>query len=130
VITCTDDLYLQVERALTLWRDGFISCETVSAHKAKKRPSAIIKTINKATGKESTKTTDFNQANWATITTGYLSSIKKTLSSASKFNEIVNAAKSFMKITSRTGDTAFDTSAKQDINERAFLCDDLDSDCE
>ena len=77
--------------------------------------------------------TDFNQANWATITNGYLSSIKKTLSSASKFDPIINAAKSFVKATSRTGDTtAFNnTSAEQDMDERAFLCDDDDStDCE
>jgi hypothetical protein len=122
-------IYLQVERALVLWRDGLISCETVSAHKAKKRSSAIIKTINQATGKESTKTTDFNQANWAAITTSYLLSIKKTLSPASKFDSIIDAAKGFMKITSRTGDTtAVNIPAEQDMDERAFLCD--DSDCE
>ena len=113
-------MYLQVERALTLWRDGSISCETVAALKAKERSSAIIKTVNKATGKESTKMTDFNQVNWATITNGYLSSVKKTLSSASKINDIINAAKGFLKATSRTGDSTT-LSAEQD--ERAFLCD-------
>ena len=67
---------------------------------------------------------DFNQANWAMITNGYLSSIKMTLSAPSKFDIIIKAAKSFVKATTRTGDTtAFnDTSAEQD--ERAFLCDD------
>ena len=121
---------IQVERALTLWRDRSVSCETVSQHKAKKRSSAIIKTINKATGKESSKTTDFNQANWATVTDSYLLSIKKALSSESKFDLIINAAKSFLKITTWTGDTtAFnDTSAEQNMDERAFLCDDPDSD--
>jgi hypothetical protein len=121
--------YLQVERALTLWKDGSISCETIADVKARKRSSAIIKTINKATGKESTKATDFNQANWATITTGYLASIKKALSSASKLNIIINAAKSFVKATSRPGpgDTLNVTSTQQDMDERAFLCDD-DSD--
>ena len=114
-------MYLQVERALTLWRDGSISCETVAALKAKERSSAIIKTVNKATGKESTKMTNFNQVNWATITNGYLSSVKKTLSSASKINDIINAAKGFLKATSRTGDSTT-LSAEQD--ERAFLCDD------
>ena len=54
---------------LTLWKDGSVSCETIAALKAKKRSSAIIKTINKATGKESTKMMDFNQANWASVTT-------------------------------------------------------------
>jgi hypothetical protein len=124
-------IYLpQVERALTLWKEEFISCETVAAHKAKKRSSAIIKTVNNATGKESTKTTDFNQANWATITNGYLTSMKKTLSPASNFDVIINAAKTFLKSTSRAGDTK--TSAEGDtlVDERALLCDDPDSDCE
>ena len=123
--------YLQVERALTLWKDGFVSCETVSAHKAKKRSSAIIKTINKATGKESTKTTDFNHTNWAMITSSYLSNIKTNLSSAGKFDRIINDSKSFMKmVTSQSGDTTFN-SAAQDTDERALLCDDdSDINCE
>ena len=75
--------------------------------------------------------TDFNQANWAMITNGYLLSIKKAFTgrSASKFDDIINEAKSFLKATCRTGDsTAFNnTSAEQDVDERALLCDD-DSD--
>ena len=123
-------IHLQVERALNLWKDGSVSCKTVAALKAKKRSSAIIRTINKATGKESTKSTDFNQTNWAMITNGYLTSIKKTLSSPSKFDPIINEAKSFVKATSRPSDsTAFNTSPEQDMDERAFLCDD-DSDLE
>ena len=78
--------------------------------------------------------TDFNQANWATITNGYFLSIKKTLSPTGKFDVIIKSAKSFLKATSsRTGDTtAFNnTSAEQDMDERAFLCDDdSDSNCE
>lgn len=74
--------------------------------------------------------TDFNQANWATITTGYLSSIKKTLSAESKSNSIIKAAKSFLKATSRTaGDTAFPSVEQETtMDERAFLCDDPESD--
>ena len=77
--------------------------------------------------------TDFNQANLATITNGYLLSIKKAFTgrSASKFDfdNIINEAKSFLKATSRTRDsTAFNnTPAEQDVDERALLCDD-DSD--
>ena len=127
-------VYLQVERALTLWRDGHISRETIAAHKAKKLSSAIIKTINKATGKESTKTTDFNQPNWGPITNGYLLSIKKALSSPSKLNPIIKAAKSFMKATSRFGDsTAFNSMVERDtmpVDERALLCDDSESELE
>ena len=84
----------------------------------------VIKTINKAIGKESTKTTDFNQANWA-ITNGYLSSILLP----SKFDNNINEAKSFLKATSQTGDSASfnTTSVEQDMDEQALFCDD-DSD--
>ena len=69
----------------------------VAEVKAKKRSSAIIKTINAVTGKESSKTTDFNQGNWAAKTTGYLGSIKKAFSKSAanlkRFHDIVNGAK-------------------------------------
>lgn len=87
------------------------------------------------TGKESSKTTDFNQGNWAVKTTGYLGSIKKTFSTANlnRFNDIVNAAKTFVKTTSRSGlgDTStFNLNkSEQDVDERAFLCDDESDDC-
>ena len=73
--------------------------------------------------------TDFNQTNWAAISNSYLSSIKKALSSPGKLDVIIKAAKSFLKATTRTGDTPFNnTSAEQDssmpVDERAFLCDD------
>ena len=114
---------------LTLWKDGSVSCETVAALKAKRRSSAIIKTINKATGNESMKMTDFNQANWVSVTNGYLLSMKKALSSTSKFDLIISAAKTFVKATFRTGNTT--ASAKQNtLDERAYLCDDSDSDGE
>jgi hypothetical protein len=122
-------IYLQVERALTLWRDGYVSCESVAEYKARKRSSPIIKVVNKATGKESSKMTDFNQANWAMITNGYLLSIKKALSPPGKFDPIINAAKNFVKVTSRTGDSLNKSGGDQEVDERAFLCDDA-SDCE
>ena len=43
--------------------------------------------------------TDFNQANWATITNSYFSSIKKTLSSPAKYNVIIDEAKGFLRAT-------------------------------
>ena len=65
---------------------------------------------------------DFNQANWATITTGYLSSIKKTLSARSKSNSIIKAAKSFLKATSRTaGDTAFLSAEQETVTTFLYL---------
>ena len=65
--------------------------------KPKKCSSAIIKTINAVTG---SKTTDFNQGNWAAKTTGYLGSIKKAFSKSAanlkRFHDIVNGAKTFV----------------------------------
>ena len=123
-------IYLQVDRALTVWRDKCISCETVAAVKAKKRSSAIIKTVNATTGKESTITTDFTQLNWALTAKNYFVSVKNAYASnPMKFNLIIDDAKSFVKATSRTVDTTFNNTlaGEQDLDERAFLCDD-DSD--
>ena len=73
--------------------------------------------------------TDFNQANWPSVTNSYLLSMKKALSSTSKFDLIISAAKTFVKVTFRTGDTT--ASAEQNtLDERAYLCDDLDLDGE
>ena len=44
--------------------------------------------------------TDENKANWAAITNGYLSSIKKTHSPADKFDVIIKSVKGFLKVTS------------------------------
>lgn len=73
---------------------------------------------------------DFNQANWATITNSYLRSMKKTLSPASKFDIIINTAKTFLKSTSRAGDTKTSPEDRMPVVERALLCDDPDSDSE
>jgi hypothetical protein len=117
---------LQAERALTLWRDRFISCATAAAHKSGKRSSPIIKTVNKVTGKESTKSTDFNQTNWGTITSGYLSSIKKNLSDGKKFDAIIKDAMGFAKVNQRGESTATSSTIPEHemANERAFLADD------
>jgi hypothetical protein len=123
-------VHYQAERALTLWRDGFISCETVAAHKARKRSSPILKLVNKATGKESTRTTDFNQSNWGTVTSSYILSIKKALASDIKFGAIITDARSFAKVSQRGDATATTTTGlEEEYDERAQLCDD-ESDCE
>ncbi|KAH9979321.1 hypothetical protein BGW80DRAFT_592207 [Lactifluus volemus] len=85
-----------VERALTLWRDGFISCETVAAQKAGKRSSAIKKTLNKSTGQVSRKSTDFNEANWGTATCSYITLIERHLTpNTKKFDRIADEAVRF-----------------------------------
>jgi hypothetical protein len=117
---------------LTLWRDGFISCETVAAHKAGKRSSPILRLVNKVTGKESTRTTDFNQSNWGAVTSSYIQSIKKNLSSDIKFDAVIADARSSVKVSQRGDATAtamMTTGLDEEYDERAQLSDD-ESDCE
>lgn len=85
-----------------------------------------MKTVNVVTGKESTKSTDFNQANWGAITNGYLSSIKKNLANNGKFDRIITDAMGFAKVN-RRGDSALSSPEHDLSDERACLCDD-DSD--
>lgn len=110
-----------------LWDKGFISCETVADHRARKRSSPIIKTVNKATGKSSTKMTDFNQANWSAPTNSYLASIKGL--SDSKFNVIIKAAMAIAKATQPAEAPSSMGSNNDPADERACLAsDDSDGD--
>jgi hypothetical protein len=112
-----------------LWHDGHISCDTVADHKAGKRASPIIKAMNKVTGKESTRATDFNLANWGTATSSYIRSIKKALSTDTKFEAIINDTRSYAKVNQR-GDMAIISSTipEEDFDVRAQLCDDESDD--
>jgi hypothetical protein len=85
----------QVKRALTLWRDELILLDSLKS--AQKSSSGIIKLVNKSTGKKSGKATDFTQANWASITTEYFSSIKTNFHNVNKFNRIIEEANVFIK---------------------------------
>ena len=85
-------MMLQVEHTLMLRFEGFVTCESAAAFKAKMRSSPIIKKLNTVSRKESTRFTDFNHTNWGDNTNGYLLSIKKNLSSDSKFDRIVDKA--------------------------------------
>jgi hypothetical protein len=100
------------------------------AHKLRKRSSPIIKVVNKATGKESTGSTDFNHANWGAIMSDYIQSIKNSLSPISKFDAIIAKAKSFTKVNNHGGNmVAASTIPKEKLDGHAQLCDD-DSDDE
>jgi hypothetical protein len=106
------------------------SCATVAAHKSGERSSPIMKTVNQATGKESTKGTNFNQSHWGTVTNEYLSSIKKNLSDDQKFDRIIKDAMHFSKASNRCGESSLSAPGNHEmanLNERALLVDD-DSD--
>lgn len=81
--------------------------------------------MNKTTGKESTRLTDFNEANWGLVTSGFIQSIKTNLSSDAKFAAIVSDAKNFAKVNQRADATATPpTVHEQEYEERALLRDD------
>lgn len=122
-----------MERALTLWRDGNITCESITEHKANKRGSIIIKATNRASGRES-KGTDFNNANWGKAANSYLLAIRKNLvgdrKRDDKFAKIVASAKRFSKLAQTDDTTAGPSGSMQtdEMDARADVCDDSDSD--
>ena len=120
-------MMFQVERALMLWFEGFVTCESAAAFKAKTRSSPIIKTLNTVSGKESTRLNNFNHTNWGDEANGYLLSIKNSLSDDSKFDRIVNQAMR-MAMANRKKDFAASAAVNEDANERALLADDSDDD--
>lgn len=110
-----------------MWSTGNITCKSTEESKlvAKSRSSPIIKTLNLATGKESTKLTDFNQANWGKATTEFLRSAKENFKTDKKFQEIVDLTKVFSKHDQQTVGKA--TPPKEDQG-RGPLLDDPDTD--
>lgn len=114
-----------MERALTLWRDGYITLESVASEK--KGKCGIRKTINEFTGKES-KATDFNHTNWRMETNAYLASIKVNLANRKLvWNELISAAAAFAKLGAKMGDDSMATFDDGAEDERAHLVADSDS---
>jgi hypothetical protein len=117
----------QAERALTLWHDELISLDSLKS--AQKSSSGIIKLMNKSTGKRSGKSTNFTQANWASVTAEYFSSIKTNFRNVNKFNRIMEEANAFVK-SNRHGDSKTVPSSLNDtepLGERALLIDNSDT---
>jgi hypothetical protein len=117
-----------------LWSERLISCECETTNKdaqgkkARKKASAIKKVVNQATGKESTKSTNFNLGNWGSATDSYLQSVKKNLSNNKDFDLIIGEAVSIANANRRpdaSGNSITDDELAND--ERACLADD-DSD--
>jgi len=90
-----------------------------------------MRVVNKVTGKESTRTTDFNQSNWGAVTSSYILSIKKNLSLDTKFDAVIADVRSFLKV-SQCGDATMTATAttvpKEEYDERIQLSDD-ESEC-
>ena len=120
-------MMFQVEHALMLRFEGFVTCESAAAFKAKTRSSPIIKTLNTVSGKESTRLNNFNHTNWGDEANGYLLSIKNSLSDDSKFDRIVNQAMR-MAMANRKKNFTASAAVNEDANERALLADDSDDD--
>jgi hypothetical protein len=118
---------IQVERALTFWRDGLITWDGIIQGG---KSCTIRKSIDANTGKE-TKATEFNQAKWGVATNGYLNSIKTNID-CGKFDwaGFIKAASKFKK-ASRHGESTFassSTSGPGMMDVRAHIVDDSESD--
>lgn len=114
-----DSFAPQIERGFTLWRDGFISMDSLKS--APKSGSGIIKARNESTGKTSGKSTDFTQANWSSITADYYSSIVANFKKAGKFESLVEEAGAFVQAKNSQRDLKSEPDDAIPRGERALL---------
>jgi hypothetical protein len=99
---------IQVERALTFWRDGHVTLDCISPGG---KSCTIRKSVHPDTGKE-TKANEFNQAKWGVATNGYLNSIKSNID-CGKFDWaiFVREATKFKKPSRHHGGSAMASSS-------------------
>src|SRR4051812_25180641 len=85
----------QVERALTLWRDGQITTAAIvqDARKGPNTVKGLVKALNKITGKESVKVLAFGETNWGEASRSYMASIKGLQERA--WTKIIDQAQTF-----------------------------------
>jgi hypothetical protein len=107
-----------VERALRLVATGILTINVV--HAAKGKTLNLPKTMNLATGKESTRQTGFSDASWGKATRDYAKSAACSLSTA-KFNAIIKEAKGFVKPVRGRKMTQTETIDVDEDDERACL---------
>ncbi len=90
-----------------------------------KTGSGIIKVVNNLTGKTSGKSTDFNQANWSSVTSEYFTSITANFQGKTdKFERLVEEAATFVQGNARCGNSLSTPSNLDDgisLGERALL---------
>ncbi len=101
-----------------------------SVKSAPKSGSGIIKLVNDLTGKISGRFTDFNQANWSSITSEYLASITSNFrGKEDKFESLVKEAATFFQgKNSQCGDSKSVPPSNLDdghsLGERTLLIED------
>ncbi|KAH9023765.1 hypothetical protein EDB85DRAFT_1894623 [Lactarius pseudohatsudake] len=119
-----------VERALTLIETGTVTTKTPRA--ARGKTLTLPKTLNYATGKDSTRQTGFSDATWGKATRNYTKSARSL--AKAKFDVIIKEAQVFMKPTrTRTKMAKAGSSGEvidvDDYDIRACLVANSDSDC-
>ena len=120
----------KVERALILVCNYCITIDTVAVDCStpRKKGFTLKAQKNPCTGKSSTRALAFSEPAWGAATRGYSMNAKKSIKNAQKLKLIVTAAKSFEKVTQRTGSSnATSAEVKLQEEERAFLGDADDS---
>jgi hypothetical protein len=119
-------LCLQVERALTLWHDNWVNCESVAAFQAGHASSFLIGNVNTATGHVSAKEAEFDEKHWGSITNEYLDSATTRLAQRpEKFDKLITDAKRYVKPGQRR-DAGAPLTRSEVRGKRALLMDDSD----
>jgi hypothetical protein len=108
-----------------------ISCECKTANQgaqgkqARKKASAIKKTVNQATGKESTMSTNFNLVNWGSATDSYFQSVRKNLFfNGTDFDLIIQEAVGIANANRRPDPSGNSVTDDEANDEHACLVDD------
>lgn len=117
-----------MERALTLWRDGYITSK--SSRKSKKSP--IVPLINPATGIKSRRPKAFDYANWGESTEQYFISVKSTMTTA-LFEQLIEAATPYAMARRVGGSAKSSTSStvtKEEPGRRTRITNDPESESE
>jgi hypothetical protein len=91
---------------------------STQAGKRKVKGPVIAKSINLATGKESSTATAFTEANWGKATRAYLKSVNAL--DEDTLNEIIDNAKSYA-IANHSGRPLVTLDQSEEVDERALL---------
>jgi hypothetical protein len=118
-----------VERAFTLWATGQITLESLEDEKQNKKGkgpiTGVLKTLNKRSGKLSTKPNAFSDPNWGSACRKYLITINENLRPAS-LTKILDLAQEHLKPPRRGTSTTTATGLVEEnmhVDERALLID-------
>lgn len=115
--------WIQVERALTLWKDGNISVERITESRLPKGSLKLKEVRNKVTGVSSTRGLAFSDSNWGNTVRWWLANIQKTEKARPKnLQAILKAAQQFERISAPQQGTSHSASSSSRAGkERALL---------